>query len=87
MAELLKRAETENHKNSQNIDIPMEIQHREKRLSKIAEIQAEIKNRAQARYEQEKAEYDAKMVERMALEVARCVRRPTTKSPRTRPTG
>ncbi|EDN69273.1 Transposase, IS4 [Beggiatoa sp. PS] len=68
VAELLKRAETENHKGSQNIDIPAEIQRREERLSKIAEIQAEIKKRAQARYKQEKAEYDAKMVERAAKE-------------------
>ena len=74
VAELLKRAETENHKNSQNmgkIDIPAEIQRREKRLSKIAEVQVEIEKRAQARYELEKAEYDAKMVERAAKEAER----------------
>lgn len=69
VAELLKRAETENHKGSQNldkIDIPAEIQLSCERLSKIAEIQTEIEKRAQARFETEKAEYDAKMAERMA---------------------
>lgn len=69
--ELLKRAETENSKENNKVDIPEEIAHREKRLEKIAKVKEEIDKRAQARYEEEKAEYDAKMEERKKKEVER----------------
>ena len=74
VAELLKRAETENHKGSPNIDksdIPAEIQLSCERLSKITKVFAAIEKRAQARYKQEKAEDDTKMVERTAKETER----------------
>ena len=35
---------------------PQELQRRQARLEKLGEIKAEIEHRAQARYEQEKAE-------------------------------
>ena len=73
VVELLKRAEMENRKGSKNldIDIPVEIQRREERLAKIADIKIEIEKRAQARYELEKAEYDAFITERTAFDTAR----------------
>ena len=39
--------------------------------AKIAEVKAEIEKRAQARYDQEKAEYEANFIERAAKEEAR----------------
>jgi len=71
VALLLERAETENVKGNREIDIPAEIQRRETRLEKIAEVKEEIEKRAQERYEQEQAEYEAKMAEREAKEEAR----------------
>ena len=68
VAKLMRRAETENSNESNNLDIPMEIELRQERLQKIEEIQEEIKRRAQKRYEREKAEYEAKMAERAARE-------------------
>lgn len=67
---LLKRAETENSKPNKDIDIPAEIARREARLEKIVDVKAKIKSRAQLRYQQEKAEYDAKIAERAAKEAA-----------------
>ena len=61
--ELLKKAEAESGK-SGGIDIPAELERREARLEKIAEVKAEIERRAQERYEQEKAAYEAKLKER-----------------------
>lgn len=69
--ELLKRAETENRKENNKVDIPDEIARREKRLEKIAQVKEEIEKRAQARYEEEKAEYEAKMEQRKKKEVER----------------
>jgi transposase len=65
--ELLKRAESENSKNG-GINIPAELERREARLAKIAEVKAEIERRAQARYEQEQAEYEAKLKARQEKE-------------------
>ncbi|MCP4206701.1 MAG: IS1182 family transposase, partial [Shimia sp.] len=69
--DLLKRAETENAKAGKEFDLPAEMARREQRLEKIAEIKAELETRAQARYEQEQADYDAKLVERAAKEAER----------------
>jgi len=66
--ELLKRAEQGNSKENKEINIPIEIQYREERLAKIAEIKKEIEKRAQARYEQEQAEYERKLEERKKKE-------------------
>ena len=67
----MKCAETENSKPNKDIDIPAEIARREQRLTKITEVKAEIERRSEILYEQEKSEYDAKMVERAAKEKAR----------------
>ena len=69
--ELLRKVETEEGQSGRDIDIPKELQYRKERLEKIGEIKAELEKRAQARYEQEKAEYDAKMAERKAKEKER----------------
>lgn len=48
------------------VQLPAEIQRREYRLNAMNEPAAKLKARAQARYDQEKAEYDAKMAARAA---------------------
>lgn len=53
---------------TQDIDIPDEIQRRQERLARIAQVKAEIEARAKARYEQEQAEYEAKLKVRAAKE-------------------
>ena len=68
---LLKRADTHYSKPNKELDIPAEIARREDRLEKISAVKEEIESRAQARYKQEKVEYDAKMREREAKEKAR----------------
>jgi hypothetical protein len=70
--ELLRRAEEENTKGDKgsDINIPEELERREARLAKIAEVKAEIERRAQERYEREKAEYDAKIKARKEKEEA-----------------
>lgn len=68
---MLKQSEIENSKCQKDIDIPASIKLREIRLEKISEIKTEIEERAQARFEQEQAEYDAKMAARAAIDAAR----------------
>ncbi|MDM8563827.1 hypothetical protein QUF54_10785, partial [Candidatus Marithioploca araucensis] len=69
---LLKQAEVANSKGNQDtLSIPAEIERREERLTKIGEIKEEIEKRAQVLYENETAEYEAKMKERSAKEEAR----------------
>lgn len=69
--DLLKKVESGEDKPSQDVDIPSELNRRVERLEKIAEIKKEIEARAQVRYEQEKAEHDAKMAARKAKEEER----------------
>lgn len=64
IAALIKRAELENGRAEQEIDIPAELQRREARLEKIKEVKAELELRAAERYAQEQAEYNAKLKER-----------------------
>ncbi len=71
VATLLAKAESESRQGEPEIDIPQELQRRQARLEKLGEIKAEIEHRAQARYEQEKAEYESKLGERAAKEKAR----------------
>jgi transposase len=61
---LLKRAELENRRAEQEINIPAELQRREVRLVKIKEVKTELELRAAKRYAQEQAEYNAKLKER-----------------------
>jgi transposase len=50
------------------LDIPAELERREKRLETIARAKQEIERRARERHEREKAEYAKKMAERAARE-------------------
>ncbi len=71
VAILLQKSQTEAGESFGDIDMPQEIQRREDRLSKVAQVKTEIEARAQTRYEREKAEYEAKLRERAAKEKAR----------------
>lgn len=62
--QLLAKAEESSKGVASEINIPEEIERRESRLGKIAQIKAEIERRAQERYEQEQSEYEAKLEER-----------------------
>ncbi len=81
---LLHKSQTEAGESFRDIDIPQELQRRQERLEKIAQVKAEIEARAQARSEREKAEYEAKLKERAAKEKVRGRkdRRQATQSPR-----
>lgn len=68
---LLEESESSAHQTRKDIDIPDELKRREERLERISEVKKEIEKRAQARYEQEQEEYDAKMVKRAETEKAR----------------
>ncbi len=68
---LLHKSQTEAGESFCDIDIPQEVQRRQERLEKIAQVKIEIEARAQARYDREKAEYEAKLKERAAKEKAR----------------
>lgn len=70
VADLIKRAESENGRAQQDIDIPAELQRREVRLEKIAEIKTELEKRAAERYAQEQAEHEAKLKAREEKEKA-----------------
>lgn len=67
---LFQKAETQQGETFCDIDIPQEVQRRQERLEKIAELKAEIELRAQARYDEAQAEYEAKIQERSAKEEA-----------------
>ncbi len=69
--ELLHKSQTEEGESFRDIDIPQELQRRQERLEKIAQVKSEIEARAQARAEREKGEYEAKLRERAAKEKAR----------------
>ncbi len=71
VAELIKRAESENGQSQQEIDIPPELQRREAWLEKIAEVKAELERRATERYEREQADYAAKIKAREEKEQER----------------
>ena len=68
---LLHKSQTEVGESFRDIDIPQELQRRQERLEKIAQVKREIEARAQAKYDREKAEYEAKLKERAAKEKAR----------------
>ncbi len=67
---LLKLAGSAEGRAVNDIDIPEELKRRQERLEGIAQAKAELERRAQARYEQEQAEYEAKLAERKAKEEA-----------------
>ena len=68
---LLHKSQTEAGENFRDIDIPQELQRRQERLEKIAQVKVEIEARAQARYEREKAEYEEKLRARAVKEKTR----------------
>ncbi len=68
---LLARAAAVEGPGAVDLDLPAELQRREDRLAKIAEVKAEIERRAQARYAQEQATHAAQLAERAAKEQAR----------------
>jgi transposase len=68
---LLERAAAVEGPGAVDLDLPAELQRREDRLAKIAEVKAEIERRAQARYAQKQAAHAAKLAERAAKEQAR----------------
>ena len=57
------QVEPEYAQGQQEINIPAELQRREVRLAKIAEVKAELERRAAERYTQEQADYVAKLKE------------------------
>ena len=69
--DLISRAESESGQGQQEINIPAELQRREVRLAKIAEVKTELERRAAERYAQEQAEYLAKIKEREEKEQQR----------------
>ena len=68
--EELMRLAVEADQNSlpEEMNIPEELQRRETRLAAIESAKQEIQRRAQARFEQEQADYEAKMAKREADE-------------------
>lgn len=64
VAALLELAESADAQDGPSLDIPQELARREERLAAIAQAQGEIEQRAQARFEAEQAEYEAKLKRR-----------------------
>lgn len=81
VAELLRRAEASDAEAQPDLDIPDELARREARLAAIAEAKAEIERRAQARFDAEQAEYEAKL-KRRAERAAATGRKPAGKAPK-----
>ena len=67
--QLMRLAEAaDNESLPEGMDIPEELKRREGRLAKIAAAKAEIEARARERFEQEQAEYEAKLARRQEKE-------------------
>ena len=80
--ELMRRAEEADSSSlAEELDIPEELKRREARLKKIVRAKAEIKARAQARFEREQAEYEAKLARRKAKQ-ARTRKKPDGRPPK-----
>lgn len=62
--------EADNSEVPDGLDIPAELKRREDRLAVIADAIVEIESRADARYEEEKAEFDEKLEKRKTKEEA-----------------
>jgi transposase len=71
VSELLKKAEAADHADiPDGMNIPEELERREKRLSAIAAAKAEIEKRAAERHAREQAAYETKVAERAKKERA-----------------
>jgi transposase len=69
VADLLKKAEAADRADiPDGLDIPAELERREKRLAAIESAKAEIERRAAERHEREKAAYEEKVAERARKE-------------------
>lgn len=85
---LLKMAETaDNSETDRGLDIVEELKRREDRLKKIADAKAEIEDRAKARYDEEKKDYDKKIKNRKEKEekTGKKSKRKKPKSPEAEP--
>ena len=79
LLELAERADGESEAPQMELDIPEELQRREQRLAAIQDAKDKIAERAQERYEAERAEYEQNLEQRREREEA------TGKKPRGRP--
>ena len=82
--DLLRQAEEADRSDlPDGLDIPAELERREKRLSAIAGAKAEIERRAAARHAEEQADYEKKLAKRKAKEqeTGKKVRGKKTKPP------
>jgi hypothetical protein len=80
-ADLLEKEEAADQADvPDGMSIPDELARREARLAKLAEARAKIEARAKERFEQEQAEYEAKMKARAAKEADSC-RKPGWQTP------
>jgi transposase len=68
---LLQQAEAGNTAPVPGLKVADEVALRQARLQQISDVKAELEARAQARYEQERAAYEAKLAQRRAQEQAR----------------
>lgn len=68
VAEMMAQAEQADSQSIDTDSLPEEIAHRTDRLKKIRAAKAMIEERAEQRYQQEKAEYDQTMADRKAKE-------------------
>jgi len=68
VAEMMAQAEQADNESVDTDSLPEEIAHRSDRLEKIRAAKAMIEERAEQRYQQEKAEYERKMADRAAKE-------------------
>jgi len=68
VAEMMAQAEQADDESIDTDLLPEEIAHRTERLDKIRAAKAMIEERAEQRYQQEKAEYEQKMADRAAKE-------------------
>ena len=69
VSELMRLAEQADHQAlPEQMDLPAELERRERRLEVIAAAKAEIDARAQARFDREQAEYEEKQAKREAHE-------------------
>lgn len=71
VAALLQQAEAGHTEPLPGLKVADELALRQARLQQIGTVKAELEARAQARYEQEQAAYEAKLTERRATEPAR----------------
>ena len=67
----LQQAEAGNTEPLPGLKVADEVALRQARLQQIGAVKAELEARAQARYEQEQAAYEAKLAQRWAKEQAR----------------